>query len=333
MAVILIPGLGLIGDRGRPSAGIGTGWGVPAWSPNSALGFQAGMPANAPPKPVGARYFCGDCDSVKENEPVAQGNVYSKSRLQYQVEVTAHYQENHPDLHYPIDQIGIDAMYEAKRNALSILRQHADMKALSKWKQDGVGGHGTDMSGFFQPVARPSELPDFTEFDFPDANVADAGVEEIELDQLISLAARQGRRFLGVELQNLDGEFRQEYLTAADNADLDIDANFQLNTRTGAHNLDDAENLWRYQVFTAIANIEATAGTGTAISETFWGRNDVPPGGTVYVTPRLFWRFTNNMDRQIDTGDLFTRIATIDQRLSTRLLFELLEQFADIGLP
>ena len=287
-----------------------------------------GLAGPLKPLKVGARYFCGDCKSVHDNKPVASGNKFTSSKSEYQEAITAHFTAEHPDLHYPIDQTGLDAMHEAKRKAASILRQKAELKEFAKWDQ-GVGG-GVDLSGEMQPVGRPRELPDFTEFDFPDANVADDGVEEIEFDQLISISARQGRRFLGVEMQNLDAETAVEFLTAPDNADLDIGFNVELNTRTGAQNLDDPENLWRFRATSSVANIEATAGVGTAIFGQWETKNRAPPGGVVYVAPRLFWRFTNQMDRQIDTGDLFARLATIGQPLSTFLLFELLEQYSGL---
>ena len=307
------------------------GWGVPGWAQRRAA---MGLAGPMKPLKVGARYFCGDSVDCRrglvDGKPVAQGNKFTSSKAEYQAAVEAHYTDNHPDLHYPIDQDGIDAMYAARRKAESVLRMNADLKDLKKWNGGVGGGGGTDFSGFYRPVTRPRELADFTEFDLPDANLADAATEEIELDQLISIAARQGRRLLGVEIQNLDGEERLEFLTAADNADLDIDIILSLNTRTGVQNLDDPENLWRAQWFNEIANIEATAGTGTAIHDVFHGSNDVPPGGVVYVSPRLFFQTINNMDRQIDTGDLFVRIATISQPLSTFLLFELLEQFSGL---
>ena len=316
----------IIADRvpgGPPGPAHGvTGWGIPAY------GRAALVTGHVKPTPVGARYFCGDCGDG--TVPVAQGNMYSGSKAEYQEAVTGHYTDEHPDLHYPIDQTGIDAMQKAKRKADKILRLNKDLADLKKWSvPNGVRG-GLDWSGSYQPVARPRELPDFTEFDFPDAAVADDGAEEIELDQLISIQARQGRRLLGVELQNLDVEANTEFLTAPDNADLDIGALLELNTRTGGFNLDDAENLWRARYFSPIANIEATAGVGTAVVGEFLGINDIPPGGLVYVAPRLFWRFTNALDRQVDTGDLFTRIATVNQPLSTFLLFELLEQFSGL---
>ena len=311
-------------DRGAP--GQVSGWGIPGWGQKRS---QMGLVGPMKPLKVGARYFCGDCISLRDNKPVAAGNKFTSSKSEYQDGVLAHYTDNHPDLHYPIDQTGLDAMHKAKRKAEAILRLNADLKALSKW-DGGVGGGGLDWSGEYQPVTRPRELPDFTEFDFPDANVADAGAEEIELDQLISIAARQGRRLLGVELQGLEVEASTEFLTAPDNADLEIAATLQLNTRTGLQNLDDPENLWQSTFFQEVANIETTAGTGTAVTDSFFGANLVPPGGVVYVSPRLFFRFINDMDRQVDTGDLFTRIATISQPLSTFLLFELLEQYSGL---
>ncbi len=318
----------MIADRmpgGAPGPAYGvSGWGMPRWA--SPLNMSLEMK----PTPVGARYFCGDDypQSKAQTEPCAMGNMYDSTRMAYQDAVTAHYTDEHPDLHYPIDQDGLDSMHAAKRKAESILRMHAELKDLKKWNE-GVGG-GTDFSSSFQPVTRPRELPDFTEFDFPDANVADAGTEEIELDQLISIQARQGRRFLGVEIQNIGSEMGSEFLTATDNADLQIVGDLQLNTRTGGHNLDDPENIWRMLFRRDVANIEATAGTGTAIVIDTIERNDAPPGGQVYVAPRLFWRFSNDLDRQVDIGDLFVRIATVDQRLSTFLLFELLEQYSGL---
>ena len=292
------------------------------------------------PMPIGARYFCGDCESVKENVPVAMGHKFGATKQAYQEAVTSHMTENHKDLHYPVDQDAEDkkARENKMRRAKARTKQNnAYQQAMIHlaehlMHQDGespVGG-GLDYSGRYEPVSRPRELPDFSEFDFPDAAVADAGVEEIEFDQLISIQARQGRRLLGVELQNLDVEVNTEFLTAPDNADLDIGVLLELNTRTGGFNLDDPENLWRARYFLPIANIEATAGVGTAITAEIFGENDLPPGGRVYVAPRLFWRFTNALDRQVDAGDLMALIATINQPLSTFLLFELLEQYSGL---
>ena len=315
-----------VGEPGR--AWNQGGYGIPRWGAQRA---GMGLTGTMKPMPIGARYFCGDSPCKITDDPVALGHKYGVSKAEYQVAVTAHYTDEHPDLHYPIDQDGLDRMHAAKTKARArkvLEKDLEDLKDLDKWL-DGVGG-GTDMSSSYRAVARPRELPDFTEFDFPDANVADGASEEIELDQLISIAARQGRRLLGVELQNVHQEFGVEFLTAADNADLDINAAFQLNTRTGDQNLDDPENLWRAAWRQPIANIEAAANTGTAITAMFSGINNVPIGGRVYVAPRLFWRFNNETDRQTDTGDMFAIIATISQRLGTFLLFELLEQHSGL---
>ena len=291
--------------------------------------------------PIGARQFCANCDSIKKNEPIAQGHKFGATKAEYQEAVTMHFTDNHPDLHYPVDQDALDAKdarNKARRARDRTKQRNAYEQAMitlarlaleDEAKHSPVEG-GLDLSGRYQPVSRPRELPDFTEFDFPDAAVADDGVEEIEFDQLISIQARQGRRLLGIELQNLDVEMQTEFLTAPDNADLDLTALFELNTRTGGFNLDDPENLWRARYANPIANVEATAGTGTAITAEFFGENDLPPGGRVYVAPRLFWRFTNALDRQVDAGDLFSLIATINQPLGTFLLFELLEQYSGL---
>ncbi len=320
----------IIADRlpgGAPGAAYGvSGWGMPSYGSQVPMAFGGAYK----PRPVGARYFCGDC--YGEEEPTAQGNIYNSTKKAYQLAVTEHYTEDHPDLKYPVDQGSLDkeameAKAKARKEAIDNQAEQLELlRELVAQGQLPVGGGGaTDTSGLYLPVTRPRELPDFTEFDFPDVAVADTATEEIELDQLISIAARQGRRFLGVEIQNLGAELSIEWLTLA-NADLEITYRIELNTRTGAHNIDDPESLWRVEHFT-IGSQEAAV--SNVLGE--WvDRQDPPPGGRVYVAPRLFWRFTNNMDRQVDAGDLFTRIATVAQPLTTNLLFELLEEFSGL---
>ncbi len=331
----------IIADRlpgGAPGPGYGvSGWGMPSWASMRGLGGVAR------PKPVGARYFCGDDYPVyqAQTEPCAQGNIYNSTKTQYQEAVSKHYTEEHPDLHYPIDQDGLDAMVSLKSRAAAVLKAQMEALELKAWKAgdpwppappESVEGGSPetgayDLSAAILPVSRPRELPDFTEFDFPDVAVADAGTEEIELDQLISIAARQGRRFLGVEIMNLTGgEIPTEFATAA-SATLAIQSTIELNTRTGAHNLDDPENLWRQRGIMSIVDFEVA---GPPVYHTFSDQRDPPPGGRVYVAPRLFWRFTNNLDRQVDAGDLFALIATVAQPLTTFLLFELLEEFSGL---
>ena len=308
-----------------------SGWGIPRWGPQ-----RVGMGLSGPmkPMPIGARYFCGDCNSVKENKPIALGHKFGVSKEEYQKAVTAHYSDNHPDLHYPLPQDLLDIMEKRKTKAASVKRTHRKLDALNKLiakhPEDFPVLGGIDVSGGYQRVARPRELPDFTEFDFPDANLADAAAEEIEFDQLISIQARQGRRFLGAEFQNFDIEMLLEMLTVPDNDDLSASFILGINTRTGAHNLDDPQQLWRMQHGQVVSNVEATAGTGTAVATDFGGLADVPPGGRVYVAPRAFQRFANDLDRQVDTGDLFGLWATINQRLGSFLLFELLEQYSGL---
>ena len=321
------------GDRAR---GYGQpGWGIPGWGRQRA---RMGFAGPRKPLPIGARYFCGDCSSVSENVPVAQGTKFGATKTEYQAAVTAHMTEHHPDLHYPVDQAVADAKKMAaklKARKVALKREEEMVKLLRQLVEQGKlpvkGGQeitsgGLDVSGSILPVRRPRELADLTDFDFPDANVADGGVEEIELDQLVSIQARIGRRLLGVELQNISGaELPIEYQTLG-LADQEMSTRLSLATRTGAFNLDDPELLWHQSVDIRVAAV-TTVG---AVERAFVDNKFPPPGGTVYVALRLFWRFLNNLDRQVDTGDLFTSIATIDQRLSTFLLFEMLEERSGI---
>ena len=108
-----------------------------------------------------------------------------------------------------------------------------------------------------------------------------------------------------------------EFLTV-NSVDHQMAIQFALNTRTGAQNLDDPENLWRktFQVVSTDAE-PGSAMMALAMSE----EASIPPGGAVYVAPRLFWRVSNDLDAVLSAGTMFSRIATVDQKLSTFLLF------------
>lgn len=296
----------LLSDRsstGEP----GRAWGVPGWGiPSWGAGRTRNLAGPLKPMPIGARYFCGDGGKEHGETPCAQGNKFGATKDAYQEAVTKHYTEEHPDLHYPLDQDALDAK--------AIEAKHARLLKRAK----AVGGM-VDLSGQALPVARPRELADISAFDYPDANVADAGAEEIELDQLISIAARRGRRFLGVEHQALSNEILTEIITLTTDTALQVD--LQLNTRTGIHAIDDPEQIWRSDIGVSL-NVTEGSQTNIIVDEL----RPAEPGGKVYVAPRLFWRFTNNLDRQVDIGDLFVRIYSVDQPLSAFLLFEMLEE-------
>lgn len=315
----------ILSDRsvsGEPGRAWNTpGWGIPAYA---RARMAAGLAGPQKPMPIGARYFCGEGDAAHSAHPCAQGSKYGAAPAAYQEAVTAHYTEEHPDLHYPVNQAKLDhdavaAKAKARKKALKDSRETLkllqDLMAAGQLPVEG----GVDMSGQALSVARPRELADITAFDFPDTNVADAGTEELELDQLISIAARRGRRFLGVELQALSNEFLQEIITLT--ADTVLQTDIQLNTRTGNHAVDDPEQIWRMDFGWSI-NITEGSQSEFILDEL----RPAEPGGKVYVAPRLFWRFTNNLDRQVDIGDLFGRIYSVDQALSAFLLFEMLEE-------
>ncbi len=52
----------------------------------------------------------------------------------------------------------------------------------------------------------------------------------------------------------------------------------------------------------------------------------------LYVAPRLFYRFENDLDVAFSIGDLDIRMASISTRLTFRKFIELLERFADVTL-
>ena len=175
--------------------------------------------------------------------------------------------------------------------------------------------------------AKGRERPDYTIFDFPDASLVDAGTEEIEFDQALSLAGRFGRDFLGVMIGGFGAGMATEHLTIT-TADHDMQLFLTLATRTGAFGLGDPEMIWQ-----AILQTAVTAPT-TATSESFQPTLEAVKYAEpfLYVAPRLFWRARNNIDATIAVGDLDARIGSVSVRLSFPLFIELLERFADVTL-
>ena len=176
--------------------------------------------------------------------------------------------------------------------------------------------------------AKGFERPDFTTFTFPAANLADAATEEIEIDQALSLQGRRGRDYLGFYLSGLNDEFIAEHLTVGA-SDHDMSTIIALNTRTGAFQMSDPEQLDIYTTFAA----SAAGGTDTAKQAMVLhdsARRAAEP--MLYVAPRLFWRFTNNIDAQINADGVAARMGSVSVRLNFRLFIELLERFADVTL-
>ncbi len=171
------------------------------------------------------------------------------------------------------------------------------------------------------------ERPDITPFTFPAATLTDASAEEIEIDQALSLASRQGRDFLGALVVGISEAMETEFLTIG-TADFDMRLLATLATRTGAFDLSDPELIWRYYVGSA------TAAPTTAQSENFRPQVDPLPLAEpfLYVAPRLFWRVTNNIDASLVADAHSCRLYSMARKLSFRLFIELLERFADVTL-
>ncbi len=185
-----------------------------------------------------------------------------------------------------------------------------------------------DLSGPGYLVAPGRERPDFTLFDGPDTALADAAAEEIEFDQALSLAGRFGRDFLGVQVSGLLGVMTAEHQTIA-GADHLMALRMTLATRTGAFVAGDPELIWEKEV----GAVAAAGGTDTATfgfqPHVFETKYAEP---FLYVAPRLFFRFANDLDAAFAIGDLDIRMASISKRLTFPIFIELLERFADVTL-
>ena len=172
-----------------------------------------------------------------------------------------------------------------------------------------------------------AERPDFTAFDFPDATLNDGSAEEIEFDQALSLAGRQGRDFLGAEVFGVLAVMATEHLTIG-TADHEMALLLSIATRTGAFQSQDPELLWSKLYQTAVT-APTTATSQALIPSTEEMRYGEP---FMYVAPRLFFRQVNNLDMNLSAGDLDMRFASIAVTLTFRRFIELLERFADVTL-
>ncbi len=185
-----------------------------------------------------------------------------------------------------------------------------------------------DLSGPGFLVAPGRERPDFTLFDGPDTALADAAAEEIEFDQALSLAGRFGRDFLGVQVSGLLAVMGVEHFTRTTTDHL-MAIRMTLATRTGAFKAGDPELIWEKEVHDAMA-AGATPVDNVQMNPHVFETKYAEP--FLYVAPRLFFRFENDLDVAFTIGDLDVRMASISKRLTFPIFIELLERFADVTL-
>ena len=283
------------------------GSGVPRYT--RAPGYQ--LLASPIPSVVGARYICGQCGN--HNVGFDGG-----------AEAT----HDHPaDVVYNMYQGGSKAAYAEAVHAHNVEQKHKEGSMITRGPPKDVGG-GSGPSdpdgGGYVAFSRRTELMDYTAFTAPNAAVTDTSTEEIEIDQALSLAGRRGRRFFGVSYSGPVSDILASIVV--DTADVRLLYSLALNTRTGGFGPQSPEELW-FQEVTYTLNATEGAMTGPNVVTMM-----APPGGDVYVAPRLFWRFVNNLDATVAADAWGVRIASIDQPLSFQVFIELLERFADVTL-
>ncbi len=173
-----------------------------------------------------------------------------------------------------------------------------------------------------------AERPDYTDISYPAATLVDAATEEIEIDQALSLQGRFGRDLLGVIQGHFLQDFRTEHLTRT-TADHEMFVTTSLASRTGQFFLNDPELMW-YEEIGSVERAGATPVENTPMIMQLEGMVLGEP--FLYVSPRLFWRFANNMDASVTADSFRARIGSVSRRLTFRLFIELLERFADVTL-
>jgi len=296
-------GLIVFGDNAFRDRGL-VGVGIQGYA-----GAQGYTPYDVPTK-VGARHFFPepDYDAEDHQVPAAMGNKWDGGKLAYQTRVWE-----------AAKQIG-------KAQGLKT-KEIDNYKPPEYGSVPGAVGGGMDISGPGFLVAPGGERPDFTLFDGPDTALADAAVEEIEFDQALSLAGRFGRDFLGIQVGGILPVMQTEHLTIA-TADHEMFLRQTLATRTGAFVGGDPELIWEKDI--GQASTAPTTATAQAFNPNMFETKYAEP--FLYVAPRLFYRFANDLDVAFSIGDLDIRIASISKRLTFRLFIELLERFADVTL-
>ena len=284
-----------------------TGMGVPRYTRSPAYAKMG----NVVPRVVGARFNCGQCgnhDIGFDGGPVAT-------------------HDHGADVSYSLFDGGTKAAYAKEVDLHNEEQKHKIGKTMGRVTPKDVGG-GSGPSdadgGGYVAFSRRTELMDYTAFTAPDAAVTDTSSEEIEIDQALSLAGRRGRRFFGVSYSGPISDLLASI--TADTADIRLLYSLALNTRTGGFGPQSPEELW-FQEVTYTLNVTEGSSFGPNIVTMM-----PPPGGDVYVAPRLFWRFVNNVDATVAADAWGVRIASIDQRLSFQVFIELLERFADVTL-
>ncbi len=179
-----------------------------------------------------------------------------------------------------------------------------------------------------QMLAAPGqERPDYTNISYPAASVVDAATEEIEIDQALSLQGRFGRDLLGVIQGHFLGDLRTEHLTIS-TADHEMFFETSLASRTGQFFLNDPELMWYEGIGQSITAPTTATSQGMALDL----EGLILGEPFLYVAPRLFWRFANNIDATVGADSLRARIGSVSRRLTFRLFIELLERFADVTL-
>ncbi len=317
MGIMLVPQrfqANLNGHAGFQSKDL-SGMGIPGYTRRGTnyrmLGFTV-------PTPMGARYFPPEPDFDPDTDkplPIAAGYKWNGGRPAYRERVYKAARKNARGLGW--------------KSRDEVVKQLGPKAYLPGWEALKVGGAGGNVSHQFHLAAPGRERPDYTLISFPAANVSDAAGEEIELDQALSLAGRFGRDLLGVDTQGILETMATEHLTRT-TADHEMQALVRLQTRTGAlFSLSDPELLYRARwtdIMAAGATPVDNVMMNTHFYETVYGEPEL------YVAPRLFWRFDNDLDAVVSADALDGRISSISKRLTFELFVELLERFADVTL-
>lgn len=184
---------------------------------------------------------------------------------------------------------------------------------------------------FSSVIGRPPELPpdgehpNFIRESLPNANIADTGSEEVEIETGISIMDRAILRYLGLVHTGTQNAFIDALTGTAASTQLFA---LGIQTRTGEQfNTSDPELVDRLDFVYRNAGDADAAATEFVLERTF-----PPKEGQLVASPRLVFRQDNDLGQTVNANDYQVRLAYEFEQVTTATFLQLAEMQADIFL-
>lgn len=180
-------------------------------------------------------------------------------------------------------------------------------------------------------IQRPpnGEEPNYITHDLPQASLAAAGDEEVEIETGISIAEPQILRILGLTPTGLtiatSGAVNNTNGTTSETRSFSL----SVNTRGGEFDASDPENIINLDlVYRMLSD-----GTNMTSYDTNVEVSGPPEGGEIVGTPRLVFRQSNDLETTSISAEAYhVRLGYVFEDVTQGTFMELVEKHADIFL-